>query len=78
MGFVVLFWQHLHNSIQDVVDGVTLSQPDGGKDPPKNDQQQSKSNYIQGTNINSIKDIQKHLVQVIKETAPLNPTDLLT
>ena len=34
-GFVVLFLQHLHNGIQDVVGGVTLSQPVGGKDPPK-------------------------------------------
>ena len=37
LGFVILFWQHLHNSIQDVVGGVTLSQPAGGKDPPKKD-----------------------------------------
>ena len=29
--------QHLHNSIHDVVGGVTLSQPAGGKDPPKKD-----------------------------------------
>ena len=33
---MVLFWQHLPNSIQDVVGGVTLNQPGGGKDPPKN------------------------------------------
>ena len=37
LGFVVFFWQHLHNSIQDVVGRVTLSQSAGGKDPPKND-----------------------------------------
>ena len=37
MGFVILFWQHLKNSIQDVVGGVTLSQPARGKNPPKND-----------------------------------------
>ena len=37
LGFVVLFWQHLHNSIQDVVGGVTCSQTAGGKNPPKDD-----------------------------------------
>ena len=37
LGFVVFFWQHLHNSIQDAVDGVTLSQLARGKDPPKKD-----------------------------------------
>ena len=37
MGFVVLFWQHLHKSIQDVVGRVTFSHPAGGKDPPKSD-----------------------------------------
>ena len=36
LGFVILFWQHLHNSILDAVGGVTLSQPAGGKDPMKN------------------------------------------
>ena len=59
LGFVILLWQHLHNNIQDVVDGVTLSQPSGGKDPTKNDQQQSKPNYNQRPNINGIKDIQR-------------------
>ena len=37
LGFVVLFWQHKHSNTQDVVGGVTLSQPAGGKDLPKND-----------------------------------------
>ena len=36
LGFVVLFWQHLHNNIQDMVGRVTLSQPAGGMDPRKN------------------------------------------
>ena len=52
-----LFWQHLHNSIQDVVGGETLSQPAGGKDPPKNDPKPSKPNYIQRENINVTKGI---------------------
>ena len=26
LGFVVLFWQHLQNSIEDMVGGMTLSQ----------------------------------------------------
>ena len=37
LGFVVLFWQHLHNNVQDVVGGMTLSQPAGEKDPLKKD-----------------------------------------
>ena len=37
LGFVLLFWQHLHNSIQDMVGRVTLSQPAAGKNTPKND-----------------------------------------
>ena len=36
LGLMVLFWKHLHNMIQDVVGRMTLSQPAGGKDPPKN------------------------------------------
>ena len=36
LGFVVLFWQHLHNSMKDAVGGVTLSETAGEKDPPKN------------------------------------------
>ena len=51
LGFVVLFWQHLHNNTQDVVGTVTHSQPSGGKDTPKKTQQQSKPNYIQRTSI---------------------------
>ena len=35
LGFVILFWQHLHDSIQDMVGGVTLN-PVGGKDSTKN------------------------------------------
>ena len=37
MGSVVLLRQHPHNSTQDMVGGVTLSQPDGGKDTTKKD-----------------------------------------
>ena len=36
LGFVVLLWKHLHNAIKDLVGRVALSQPGGGKDPPKN------------------------------------------
>ena len=44
---------HQHNWIQEVVDGVTLSEPTGGKDPPKKDQQQSKPKDIQRAIINN-------------------------
>ena len=57
LGFVVYFWQHLYNSIQDKVGRVTLSQPAGRKDPSKMTQQQSKHNYIQRANTNGIKGI---------------------
>ena len=57
LGFVVLFWQHKHSNTQDVVGGVTLSPPAGGKDPPKNDPKPSKPNYIQRENINVTKGI---------------------
>ena len=36
LGYVVFFWQHLHNSIQNMVGRETLSKPAGGKDPTKN------------------------------------------
>ena len=36
LGSVVLFWQHQHNSIQDVVGRMTFSESATGKDPPKN------------------------------------------
>ena len=55
LGCLVLFWQHLYNSIQDVVGGVTLSQPARGKNPPKNDLTTTKTQYIQRANINDIK-----------------------
>ena len=47
----------MDNSIQDMVGRVTLTPPDGGKDPPKNDPKQSKPNYIQRANMNDIKGI---------------------
>ena len=37
LGFEVLFLEHLHNSIQDVMCRVTLTQPAGGKDLTKTD-----------------------------------------
>ena len=49
LGFVVFFWQHLHNSIQDVVGRVTLSQSAGGKDPPKNDPTKIKAQLHPGS-----------------------------
>ena len=42
-----------------MVGEVTLSQPAGGKDPPKKDPAAIKTNYLQRSNINSIKDIPK-------------------
>ena len=55
LGFVVLFWQHLYNSIQDVVDGVTLTEPARGKNTPKNDPTTSKPNYNRTAHLNGIK-----------------------
>ena len=37
LDYVVFFWEHLQNSIQDLMGGVTLRQSAEGKDPPKND-----------------------------------------
>ena len=42
---------HLHNSTEDLVGGVTLSQPAGGKDPPKKDPTTIKNKDIQRANI---------------------------
>ena len=43
LGFVVSFWQHLHN---DIMGGVILSQPDVKKDPAKNDSKMIKTHII--------------------------------
>ena len=51
--FVILIWQHLHNSIHDMVSGVTLSQPAERNDPVKSDPNTIKPNYIQRANINA-------------------------
>ena len=37
LDYVVFFWEHLQNSIQDLMGGVTLRQSAEGKGPPKND-----------------------------------------
>ena len=42
----------MNNSIQDMVGGVTLSQPAGGEDPPRKAPKQSKPIYTQRANIN--------------------------
>ena len=42
----------LNHRIQDMVEGVILSKPAGGKDPPKKDPTTSKPRYIQRANIN--------------------------
>ena len=77
LGFVVLFWQHLHNRIQDKVGRVSLSQTVGGKDPPKDNPTITKT-QLQRTHISGIKGIPRKQVQEIKETTPLNPTGLLS
>ena len=46
---------HLYNTIQDVVNRVTLSQPKGGKDPPKKEPTTTKPNYNERAHINGIK-----------------------
>ena len=58
-GFPGLFfcWQHLYNSIQDVVGGVTLSPPAGGKGAPKNTPTTTKTQSNQRAHINGIKGI---------------------
>ena len=42
----------MHNRIQDVVDGVTLIKPAGGKDPPKKDPTTIKPKDMERANIN--------------------------
>ena len=53
LGFVVLFWGKLHNSIQYVVGRLTVKQLDG-MTYPRMTQQQSTPNYIQRANIYGI------------------------
>ena len=74
-GFVLAApaWQHLHSNIQDVVSGVTFSQPPEGSTNQKMTQQKSKPNYIQRANINVIKDIPR-ASRSGEETAPLKFT----
>ena len=43
---------HPHKRIQDVVDGVTLIKPAGGKDPPKKDPTTIKPKDMERANIN--------------------------
>ena len=57
VSWVVLFWLHLYNRIQEVVGGVTLRQLAGGKNPPKNNPKPPKSNYNKRAHINDIKGI---------------------
>ena len=56
LGFVVLFWQQLHNSTQDVVVAVTLSQLAGVKDQPKNDPTTIKTQLYPETQHNQYKE----------------------
>ena len=77
LGFVVLFWKHLHNSIQDMIGRVTLSQPDGGKDPPRNDPTTIKTQLHPGANINGIKGIPRASSSGNIEATLLNLTDIL-
>ena len=52
LGFGVFFWQHLHNSIQDMVGAVMLTHTAGGKDPTKKDPKPIKTQMLQRININ--------------------------
>lgn len=44
LGGFVLFWQLLYNSIQDVVEVVTFSQPEGGENSAMNEPTTMKTN----------------------------------
>ena len=55
-----MFWQYLHNSIQDGQSGQNNFQSASQReDSPKTTQQQSNPNYKQRDNINGIKGIQR-------------------
>ena len=76
VSWVVLIWQHLYDSIQDVAGAVTLSQPEG-RTHQRITPKQPKLNYSKRAHLNSIKGIPEHLAQEIKETAPLSSTGIL-
>ena len=69
----------LATPVQDMMGGVTLSQPEGSthKSTTQRTTQQQKSTYSQRAHIHGIKRSQEHKAQEIKETAPLNPIVLL-
>ena len=54
----------MYNSTQDMAGGVMLSQPAGGKYPPKNDPTQPKSNYNNRAYIHGREGIPRVLVQL--------------